>query len=154
MLVWLAVLSFVVFSGLAATRLFLLWRRTRQLPELLISILIFGVGTVAVGGGFLINRLIAQGPILDAARFLPTFGAGVGMIALCVFTWHPENSQARFRPSRRRVNSVLPTTKPPKIVCFAIDCVDPHHQSKLDHSAASNHEPNRPGRGRTYVLCQ
>ena len=87
MLVWLAVLSLVVFSGLAAARLFLLWRKTGQLPELLISILIFGVGTVAVGGGFLVNKLIVPGSTLDAARFLPIFGAGVGMIALCIFTW-------------------------------------------------------------------
>jgi hypothetical protein len=87
MLIWLAVLTFVLFSGLAAARLFLLWHESRQLPELLIAILIFGVGTIAVGGGFLIAQLISPGPILEVARFLPTLGAGIGMIALCIFTW-------------------------------------------------------------------
>ena len=87
MLIWLAVLTFIAFSCLTAGRLLLLWRKSRQLPELLIAILILGVGTVAVGGGFLISQLIAPGKALELARFIPIFGAGVGMIALCIFTW-------------------------------------------------------------------
>lgn len=87
MLIWFAVLAFSVFSSMAALRLLLLWRRTRQLPELLIAMLIFGVGTIAVGGNFLVSRLVTPGTPLDALRFLPSFGAGVGMLALCVFTW-------------------------------------------------------------------
>ena len=61
MLIWLAVLTFVLFSALAAARLVLLWYKSRQLPELLIAILIFGVGTLAVGGNFLVTQLVAPG---------------------------------------------------------------------------------------------
>ncbi len=98
MLAWIAVLSFILVTGLAAARLLVLWRETRCLPELLIAILILGVGTIAVGSGFLIPRLMAPGPARSLADFTPMLGAGVGMIALSIFTWQvyrPSSSMAK-----------------------------------------------------------
>jgi hypothetical protein len=96
--VWIVVLGFVLVTGLAAGRLLMLWRETRCLPELLIAILILGVGTVAVGGGFLIIQLVPPGPARTIADFIPISAAAVGMIALAIFTWRvyrPESRVAR-----------------------------------------------------------
>ena len=95
---WIAVIGFMGLSGLAGTRLLLLWRETRKLPELLIAVLIFGVGTVAVGLGFCIRSLLAPGALREAALFVPVLGADVGIAALCVFTWQvyrPQSHMAR-----------------------------------------------------------
>lgn len=98
MFAWIAVLVFVLVTSLAAGRLFLLWRETRCLPELLIAILIFGVGTIAVGSSFLINQLMDPGPVRTVVDFIPQLGAAVGMTALSIFTWRvyrPASAMAR-----------------------------------------------------------
>ncbi len=87
MLGWIAVICFMGLTCLAGFRLLGLWQETRKLPELLIAILIFGVGTVAVGLGFLIRSLLPPGALREVALFVPIVGADVGMAALCIFTW-------------------------------------------------------------------
>ena len=64
-----------------------MWRETRKLPELMIAILILGVGTVAVGLGFVIRSLAPEGILREAGLFIPVLGADAGMAALCIFTW-------------------------------------------------------------------
>jgi hypothetical protein len=81
---WIAVSGFTALTALAAGRLLAVWRRSHQLPELLIAILILGVGTVAVGLGFLLR---AWAPDAALAIFLPIAGADVGMTALAIFSW-------------------------------------------------------------------
>ena len=54
LLSWIVVGLFIAVTALAATRLLLLYRETRGLPELLIATLILGVGTFGVGGSFVI----------------------------------------------------------------------------------------------------
>lgn len=95
MLTWLAILIFTGLSALAGGRLLLLWRETRKLPELLIAVLILGVGTVAVGLGSSLRLLLPQGDLREAALFVPVIGADVGMAALCLFTWRV------YRPGSR-----------------------------------------------------
>lgn len=87
MLSWAALLLFMTLTVLAAARLLLLWSQTRKLPELLIAILILGVGTVAVGFGSLLPVLVPDGPTRVLASFVPTAGAHLGLAALCIFTW-------------------------------------------------------------------
>ena len=98
MLNWVAILAFSALTAAAARRLIGLWRETRKLPELLIAILILGVGTVAVGGGFVIRSLMPPGTLREIALFVPFVGADVGMAALCIFTWRvyrPASALAR-----------------------------------------------------------
>jgi len=81
---WVAVSIFTALTVLAAGRLLAVWRRSHQLPELLIAILILGVGTLAVGLGFVLQ---AAFPGSAVATFPPIVGADVGMTALAIFTW-------------------------------------------------------------------
>lgn len=95
MVTWIVILLFTGLTLLAGGRLLLLWRETRKLPELLIAVLILGVGTFAVGVGSSLRLLLAPGSLRDAALFVPVIGADVGMAALCLFTWRV------YRPSSR-----------------------------------------------------
>jgi hypothetical protein len=82
----LATIAVCIFMGLtlmAAGRLLAVWWGSRRLPELLIAVLILGVGTVAVGLGFLLRNA----PPGTVAHFLPALGADVGMTAMVLFTW-------------------------------------------------------------------
>ena len=87
MINWLAIAFFLFLTLAAARRLLLLWLETRELPELMIAILILGVGTVAVCLGFVVRTVVSPGALRDALLFAPYLGAGVGIIALSVFTW-------------------------------------------------------------------
>lgn len=92
---WIAILGFMTVTAVAGGRLVALWAKTRGLPELLIGIVILGVGTVAVGLGFVIGAVVPDGELRQVLRFVPTLGANVGMAALCLFTWRV------YRPSSR-----------------------------------------------------
>ncbi|MCG8590887.1 MAG: hypothetical protein MJE66_16470 [Proteobacteria bacterium] len=96
MLNWIAVLTFTGLTLFAAARLLGLWLETRKLPELLIAILILGVGTIAVGAGFIVRSLVPE-TWLPVSNFLSPIGAAGGMTALCIFTWrvyHPTSRVA------------------------------------------------------------
>jgi hypothetical protein len=47
--VWVGFAAFFVASLTAGVRLVMLWRRTRELPELLIGIGVLGIGPVGYG---------------------------------------------------------------------------------------------------------
>ena len=98
MLNWLVVMAFMTVTGLAAARLLLLWRETRGLPELLIATLILGVGTLGVGGSFVIAQAVPEGSLQTVLSFIPTTAVTIGMSSLCVFTWlvyRPTSTLAR-----------------------------------------------------------
>ncbi len=84
---WIVVGLFIAVTALAAGRLLLLYRETREFPELLISILILGLGTLGVGGGFVIASTVSDEALRAVLSFVPIIGVNVGMSALCVFTW-------------------------------------------------------------------
>ena len=98
MLAWIVVGLFVAVTMFAAGRLLLLYRETRGLPELLISTLILGVGTLGVGGSFVILSTVPEGLLRTVLSFIPSIGVNVGMGALSVFTWcvyRPNSVSAR-----------------------------------------------------------
>lgn len=90
-MVWFLVSAFTALTLLAALRLLAVWRRSRELPELLIAVLILGVGTTAVGLGFLMRPFVS--PAL--ATLIPLLGASVGMAALALFNWRVYRPHSR-----------------------------------------------------------
>ena len=96
MVYWIAILGFMAITAAAGGRLIALWLRTRALPELLIAVVIFGVGTVATGLGFVISAVgPTTGALATVLGFVPTLGATTGMAALCVFTWRVYRPESR-----------------------------------------------------------
>jgi len=98
LLSWIVVGAFIAVTLAAAARLLATHRQTGGLPELLIATLILGVGTLGVGGGFVIAATVPEGSLRIALGFVPIAGVSVGMAALSVFTWrvyHPESALAR-----------------------------------------------------------
>jgi hypothetical protein len=98
LLSWIVVSFFIAVTAVAAGRLLLLHRQTRGLPELLIAILILGVGTFGVGGSFVILSTVPEGALRTALSFIPTSAVNGGMAALCLFTWRvyrPNSKSAR-----------------------------------------------------------
>ena len=97
MVVWLVICGFTAVTLLASLRLLALWRQTRALPELLIAVLMVGVGVLGVGGGFMVNQLFEASPYLEALRFIPQLGVVTGLSALGGFTcvvYHRESRPA------------------------------------------------------------
>lgn len=87
MATWFFVLLFIGVTVFAAARLLVLHRKTGQLPELLIAMLILGVGTLGVGAGFVIPATVPPGTLRSVLDHLPISGVHLGMSALCFFTW-------------------------------------------------------------------
>jgi len=87
LLSWIVVGSFIAVTVLAAVRLLALYRETGGLPELLISILILGVGTLGVGAGFVITTTVPDGALHSVLSFVPIIGVSAGMSALSLFNW-------------------------------------------------------------------
>ncbi|MDJ0789563.1 MAG: hypothetical protein QNK05_22445 [Myxococcota bacterium] len=95
---FLFVSVFMLVTTLGARRILGLWRRTRQLPELLIAIVMLGIGVFGVGVSYLVSALVPAGPVQSALGFLPIAGVHVGMAALWAFTWkvyRPDSPAAR-----------------------------------------------------------
>lgn len=91
-------LLFLVVSSLVGGRLLLLWRRTRQLPELLIGIGVLGIGPLGFGCSAVAGLLAATTPA--AALALSAAGAvaaTLGIASKFVFNWrvyHPDDAWA------------------------------------------------------------
>ena len=91
-------LAFFVASLTVGVRLLLLWRRTRQLPELLIGIGVLGIGPVGFGAMMIGHTLIAQGAPLTGLAPRVCFAIGyamvfIGVTSKLVFNWrvyHPD----------------------------------------------------------------
>ena len=64
-LVWIGFLAFFVVSFVVGVRLLLLWRQTRQLPELLIGTGVLGIGPVGFGALMVGSALAAKQPTLS-----------------------------------------------------------------------------------------
>ena len=79
-LVWLGFLAFFVASLSVGVRLVLLWRRTRQLPELLIGIGVLGIGPVGFGGIMLGSGLSTAG-VTDPGSLWGELPFAVGSLA-------------------------------------------------------------------------
>lgn len=98
--VWAGFLAFFVVSLVVGVRLVLLWRRTRQLPELLIGIGVLGIGPVGFGAMMLGAALMAGGASPSAIGVRGVFALGAatvagGILAKCVFNWQV------YRPGSR-----------------------------------------------------
>jgi hypothetical protein len=97
--VWVGFLAFFFVSLAVGVRLLLLWRRTRQLPELLIGIGVLGIGPVGFGLSIAGALLLGRRPEL-AVLLLGTasLAASVGVVAKLTFNWrvyHPGAAAAR-----------------------------------------------------------
>ena len=92
-------LAFFIASSVVGVRLLLLWRRTRELPELLIGLGVLGIGPVGFGFITVGELCVAGAPGL--ARVLIGTGLAamsVGSGAKYVFNWrvyHPQNRVLR-----------------------------------------------------------
>ena len=89
-------LAFFIASSVVGVRLLLLWRRTRELPELLIGLGVLGIGPVGFGFLTVGELCVAGAPSL--ARVLIGTGLvamSVGSGAKYVFNWrvyHPQSA--------------------------------------------------------------
>ena len=92
-------LAFFIASSVVGVRLMLLWRRTRELPELLIGLGVLGIGPVGFGFMTVGELCVTSAP--GAARVLIGTGLAamsVGAGAKYVFNWrvyHPESRWLR-----------------------------------------------------------
>jgi hypothetical protein len=97
--VWIGFVAFFVASLSVGVRLVLLWRRTRQLPELLIGIGVLGIGPV--GFGLMTVADLSRGAAPAFARVLlaiALLAVSAGVFAKCCFNWrvyHPEQVWVR-----------------------------------------------------------
>jgi len=79
--------AFFVVALIVGVRLLLLWRRTRQLPELLMAIGVLGIGPVGFGC-MLTGVLTTSNPGFSNASFaLGMIASASGVLAKCVFNW-------------------------------------------------------------------
>jgi len=101
--VWAGFLAFFVASLSVGVRLLLLWRRTRQLPELLIGIGVLGIGPVGFGAMMIGYGLVHSGVVNgdSVAGRLP-FAVAYGMIYAGVFSKYVFNWRV-YHPDRKPV---------------------------------------------------
>jgi hypothetical protein len=92
-------LAFFVASSVVGVRLLLLWRRTRELPELLIGLGVLGIGPVGFGFITVGELFVAGAPGLAQSLIGTGLAAmSVGSGAKYVFNWrvyHPRNRVLR-----------------------------------------------------------
>jgi len=80
-------LAFFVVALVVGIRLLLLWRRTRQLPELLMGIGVLGIGPIGFGA-MTIGAVSTSNPaIANAGYAIGTVAVAAGVLAKCVFNW-------------------------------------------------------------------
>ncbi|MCG8588057.1 MAG: hypothetical protein MJE66_02090 [Proteobacteria bacterium] len=91
--------AFFVVSLITGIRLLLLWRRSGQLPELLIGMGVLGIGPLGYGFTTLASFTYGSSLALGAAMMAVGVTApAVGAAAKAVFNWrvyHPESAAAR-----------------------------------------------------------
>ena len=80
-------LAFFVVALVVGIRLLLLWRRTRQLPELLMGIGVLGIGPIGFGAMTIGTVSMSNPPIANAAFAMGTVAVAVGVLAKCTFNW-------------------------------------------------------------------
>jgi hypothetical protein len=97
--VWIGFVAFFVVSLIVGVRLVLLWRRTRQQPELLIGIGVLGIGPVGYGLTVVGQLAGSSSPAVGRTILaIGMFAVGTGVVAKYVFNWrvyHP--SEARLK---------------------------------------------------------
>ena len=107
---------FLVVSSVIGVRLLMLWRRTRQSPELLIGMGVLGIGPVgfalSVFGTVAVGHHPALGRALLGAALL---GIGVGSSATFVFNWRV------FRPDRPWAKTLVGTAVALFAAAFVIE---------------------------------
>lgn len=79
----LAAAAFIGVSLYGSVRLALLWRRTRQLPELLIAVTLFDAGPL--GMGLAAAAVRAGEPLASCLRYANYVSVSVGTLAICLF---------------------------------------------------------------------
>lgn len=98
-LVWTGFAAFFVVSLTVGVRLLALWRRTRQLPELLMGLGVLGIGPV--GFGLLMLGVVLLPGAPGPASFVigtASLAVSLGVVAKCTFNWrvyHPDEAWAR-----------------------------------------------------------
>jgi hypothetical protein len=98
-IIWVGFAAFFFVSLAVGVRLLLLWRRTRELPELLIGIGVLGIGPVGFGCSVVSALIAERAPGLSTAMVaLALLAVAVGATAKFVFNWrvyHPESAMVR-----------------------------------------------------------
>ena len=98
--VWVGFAAFFVASLTAGVRLVMLWRRTRQLPELLIGIGVLGIGPVGFGLTTLAQLSRSGHPELSRwILALALLAVCTGGFAKYIFNWrvyHPQQALVRW----------------------------------------------------------
>jgi hypothetical protein len=98
-------LAFFVASLVVGVRLILLWRRSRELPELLIGIGVLGIGPVGFGLMMLGQTLLKTGYDTSASSIFAAAQLAVytGVLAKYVFNWRV------YYPSSKAVAALVTT---------------------------------------------
>jgi len=86
-LILIGFVAFFIVALVVGVRLMLLWRRTRQLPELLMGIGVLGIGPVGFGAMVVGVMSISNLPVANAAFAFGWFAVVTGVLAKCVFNW-------------------------------------------------------------------
>jgi hypothetical protein len=91
--------AFFVAALTVGVRLLLLWRRTRELPELLIGLGVLGIGPVGFGLVVIANGILKTSPTASyAVMGLALLSVAAGSVAKLIFNWrvyHPGSPGVR-----------------------------------------------------------
>ena len=80
-------MAFFVVALVVGLRLLLLWRRTRQLPELLMGIGVLGIGPIGFGA-MMVGVVTTSNPLVaNGAYAVGTLAVAIGVLAKCTFNW-------------------------------------------------------------------
>ncbi len=94
----LGVGAFMLTSGAVGTRLLLLWRRTHELPELLLTIALWCTGVLGFALGVMARLLHAAGIAARPVALAALSSEYIGCAALVLFAWrvfHPRDGWAK-----------------------------------------------------------
>jgi len=101
-LVWVGFAAFFVVALAVGSRLLLLARRTRRLPELCIGAGVLGIGPVGFGFYVIAEELAPPSPALHGALVgVGMLAIGLGVFCKFVFNWRV------YHPARRRVRALV-----------------------------------------------
>jgi hypothetical protein len=116
LLIWAGFAVFLFTSLVVGLRLLMVWKRTRQLPELLIAIGILCVGPVGFGLSVLGQGSAGSAPLVSrAALALALLSVAVGTVAQYVFNWRV------FRPEMRPLRILVWLAALSFAGCFAYE---------------------------------
>jgi hypothetical protein len=89
--------AFFVVALLVGARLLLLWRETRQLPELLIGIGVLGIGPVGFAVTVLSQLLADASPVASTVCYaLAQLAVSAGALAKLIFNWRVYHPHSRI----------------------------------------------------------